>query len=87
MSKRQSLAKLGALVDKVGWGRTGAIGSFYTDRLRSSYARGLAPCHSVLQQEVNKGVHLCAPAVYLCREGEQGTPYSSLTIHVVPPEH
>jgi hypothetical protein len=75
----------GALVNKVSQGRTGARGSFYADRLRSSYARRLAPCHSALQQEVNKSLCLCTLVVYLGREGEQGAPYSSLTIHIVPP--
>jgi hypothetical protein len=75
----------GVPVDKVSQRRTGARGSFYTDRLGSSYARGLAPRHGALQQEVNKGLHPCAPVFYLGREGEQGAPYSSLTIHIVPP--
>jgi hypothetical protein len=52
-------------VNKVGQGRTGARGSLYTDQLGSSYARRLAPHHSALQQEVNKGLCLCAPVVYL----------------------
>jgi hypothetical protein len=50
-----------------------------------SYARGLAPCHGALQQEVNRGLCPCAPVVYLGKEGEQGAPYSSPTIHIVPP--
>jgi hypothetical protein len=74
-----------ASVDKVSQGRTGARGSFYTDWLRSSYARGLAPHHSAPQQEVNRGLRPCAPVVYLGKEGEQGAPYSSLTIHIVLP--
>jgi hypothetical protein len=45
----------------------------------------LAPHYSAPQQEVNKGLHLCALVVYLGKEGEQGAPYSSPTIHVVLP--
>jgi hypothetical protein len=45
----------------------------------------LAPCHGALQQEVNRGLRPYALIVYLGKEGEQGAPYSSLTIHVVLP--
>jgi hypothetical protein len=58
---------------------------FYADQLRSSYARGLAHRHGAPQQDVNKGLHPHALVFYLSREGEQGVPYSSSTIHVVPP--
>jgi hypothetical protein len=64
---------------------TGAGGSFHADLLGLSYARGLAPCHGAPQQEVSKGLCLCVPVVYLSRGGEQGAPYSSPTIHIVPP--
>jgi hypothetical protein len=46
---------------------------------------GLAPCHSALQQDVNRDLCLCALVVYLSKEGEQGIPYSSPTIHIVLP--
>jgi hypothetical protein len=85
VSRRQSLAMLGSPSQQSQLGGTGARGSFYADLLGSSYARGLAPCHSALQQEVNKGLHLCALVVYLSKEGEQGAPYSSPTIHIVLP--
>jgi hypothetical protein len=66
-------------------GGTGARGSFYADLLGLSYTRGLAPHHGAPQQEVDKGLRLCAPVVYLGKEGEQGAPYSSPAIHIVPP--
>jgi hypothetical protein len=43
------------------------------------------PRHGALQQEVNRGLRHRAQVVYLGKEGEQGAPYSSLTIHVVLP--
>jgi hypothetical protein len=42
---------------------------------------GWPPRYGAPQQ----GLHSCTLVVYLGREGEQGTPYSSLTIHIVPP--
>jgi hypothetical protein len=59
--------------------------SFFFVLCLFSLARGLAPRHSAPQQEVNKGLCPCAPVVYLGREGEQGAPYSSSTIHIVLP--
>jgi hypothetical protein len=47
----------------------------------------MAPHHGAPQQEVNRGLRPCALVVYLSKEGEQGTPYSSLTVHVVPPHY
>jgi hypothetical protein len=54
-------------------------------RLGSSYTRGLALCHGAPRQEVNKGLCPHPLVVYLGREGEQGAPYSSPTIHIVLP--
>jgi hypothetical protein len=45
----------------------------------------LAPCHGAPQQEVNKGLCLCAPLVYLSREGKQGAPYSSRDLRINGP--
>jgi hypothetical protein len=52
--------------------------------VRVKLHQGLAPYHGALQQEVNKGL-FHALVVYLSREGEQGAPYSSPTIHTVLP--
>jgi hypothetical protein len=85
VSRRQSLATLGSPGQQSRPGEDRSQRLIYADLLGLSYTRGLAPHQGAPQQEVNKGLRLCALLVYLSKEGEQGAPYSSPTIHIVPP--
>jgi hypothetical protein len=84
-SKRQSLATLRSLGQQSRPGEDRSWRLILHRPVKVKLCQGVGPPPRCTAAGSEQRLGPCALVVYLGTEGEQGAPYSSLTIHVVPP--